>query len=148
MRDGSITLDILDTEDEVIQSLKVHGETHNSFSTVVDQSGNYRVCMSVNKSIFKREPDKTFEMSVTFLAFDHSEEAKSLTETGKTNFLSMRSVDKVGDRLQTSKQKLKLSFKIKSFNKKSRRITKKNMRDSQATCLVCYFANYTLHWAQ
>ena len=38
-------------------------------------------------------------MSITFLAFDHSEEIKSLEATGKTNFLSKRSVDKVEDRL-------------------------------------------------
>ena len=66
---------------------------------MVEKSGNFRVCLSVDQRIFSREPDKTYELSVTFLAFDHSEEAKSLMETGKTNFLSKRSVDKVEDRL-------------------------------------------------
>ena len=67
---------------------------------MVDKSGDYRVCLEANKKLFYKDPTKLYEMSLTFLAFDHSEETKSLEATGKTNFLSKRSVDKVEDRLQ------------------------------------------------
>lgn len=39
-------------------------------------------------------------MSLTFLAFDHSEEDKNLKDKGTTNFVSKRSVDRVEERLQ------------------------------------------------
>lgn len=84
----------------MIDTLNIKGETHDSYTTVVDKSGNYRVCLEAHSKLFSKDPTKLFEMSLTFLAFDHSEESKSLQETGKTNFLSKRSIDKVEDRLQ------------------------------------------------
>lgn len=57
------------------------------------------MCLHAHGKLFSKDPDRTFDMSLTFLAFDTSEELKNLNETGKTNFLSKRSIDKVEERL-------------------------------------------------
>ena len=72
--DGSISIDIFDPSNKVIKRIIVKQETHNSFSTVVDQSGNFRVCIQPNNKLFNRQVEKTYEMSVTFEAYDHDEE--------------------------------------------------------------------------
>ena len=83
-----------------MHTMNIKGEVHDSFSTVVEKSGNYRVCLTANSKLFSKDPQKTYEMSLTFLAFDHSEEDKNLKDKGTTNFVSKRSVDRVEERLQ------------------------------------------------
>ena len=58
--------------------MTIKGETHDSYSTVVNADGNYRVCLTADPIIFSKDPAKVHEMSLTFLAFDHSEETKNL----------------------------------------------------------------------
>ena len=46
---GNISIEILDTENRVINTLRVRGETHDSYSTTVETSGDYRVCILASK---------------------------------------------------------------------------------------------------